>query len=362
MPAAGLKWQCTTSRATEVGHIGGRPVPLSADLTAPLILLYSRIKEPNYAWKGMLRPEAYMKHMNIIQLEPFQPDKIPVIFTHGLVSSPEIWLPALNELNADPLLEQNYQLFAFVYPTGFPIAYSAAALRARLEQLQTQFDPHGSNPHMQNVLLIGHSMGGILSNMQIRSSGDVMESLLFTSPIDELSGLDAQQRAALRSLLIYRASPQVTRAVFVGSPHRGSEDASGPRGAIGSALIKDPTDTVLTKPLPPIEGLTEVGHDIATRRLNGIESLVPYSPGLMAILEQSVGQGVVYHSIIGRKNTRQSLADSSDGTVAYWSSHLDGAASEKVVGARHTPLPAHPEAIEELRRILYLHANLPYRR
>ena len=44
-----------------------------------------------------------------------------------------------------------------------------------------------------------------------------------------------------------------------------------------------------------------------------------------------------------------------DGVVAYESAHLDWVVSEKVVRWNHS-CQGTPEAIEEIRRILYLHA------
>ena len=340
--------------------LGGRTVPLAADLTAPLVVPFNNFEERNIAWKGLVHPDDYIDYMKLFQLSPFQPDKIPLILVHGLLSSPHIWLSVFNVLNADPQLRERYQLYVFLYPTGYPVAYSAAALRRRLAQFQDYFDPDRSNPNMQNVILFGHSMGGILSSMQIRSTTDAYERTFFSMPIDALAGVDDEQKAALKALLNYQASPNITRVVFVATPHRGSEAASGLRGSIGSALIADPTETVLTQPLPPIDGLTDAGHYIVEHRLNGIESLVPHNPALLAILEQPIREGVTFHSIIGQKDPKVPLAQGTDGTVPYWSSHLEGAASEEVIYDKHTPLVNNEGTVEELRRLLYLHANLSY--
>jgi hypothetical protein len=64
---------------------------------------------------------------------------------------------------------------------------------------------------------------------------------------------------------------------------------------------------------------------------------------------------VPYHSIIGDRG-KGSSPNSSDGVVAYWSSHLDGAKSEKIVPGPHTSC-ALPETITELDRILELHVK-----
>jgi len=74
-----------------------------------------------------------------------------------------------------------------------------------------------------------------------------------------------------------------------------------------------------------------------------------------AALKLPVAAGIPFHSIIGDR-CRGDTPDSSDGVVAYWSSHMAGAASEKIVPSNHG---AHqnPEAIMEVERILKLHIN-----
>lgn len=343
---------------TGVAALGQRQLPLAADFTAPLLVLFNQIEGTRSAWKGMRHPDDYVDEMGLFQVGPFQPDKIPVVLVHGLVSSPRIWLPALNALHADPLVRERYQLFVFHYPTGFPISYSAGVLRHRLTQLRDYYDPERANPLLHNLLMIGHSMGGILSSMQIRNSGNTLERMLFTRAIDDVQGLDAAQKSALKSLLIYSPIPEIQRVVFISTPHRGSRSASGLRGIIGSMLIDFPDDFLITKPLQPMAELTPYGEEIVSHPPNGIRSLVPNSPPLMAILGQPIRTGVVYHSIIGQKNPRRPTSEGSDGTVAYWSAHLEGAASEKIVFDSHTPMVGNPETIGELRRILYLHAGI----
>ena len=309
------------SQATFV-ILGGRSVPLAADFTAPLITMYSEVEKPNIAWKGMRHPDQYVDVMGLYQLEAFQPEKIPVILSHGLISSSKIWLPGLNTLFADPIIRTHYQLYVFLYPTGFPVAYSASTLRQWLVNFQTHYDSQRSNPQFRKLLLIGHSMGGLLTSMQIRDSGDSLESLMFKRPLEDQQGLDEKDRQALKQLMVYQANPDIQRVVFVATPHLGSDDATGLRGKIGSHLISYPDDFLVTSPLTNLDGLTEFGRELVDDRPDGINSLKPKSPTLMTIAKQPIRQTVQYHSIIGQKNPKTSLEDSSDGTVAYWSSHV----------------------------------------
>jgi hypothetical protein len=62
---------------------------------------------------------------------------------------------------------------------------------------------------------------------------------------------------------------------------------------------------------------------------------------------------VPYHSIIGDRG-RGDTPNSSDGVVAYWSSHVDAAKSEKIVPSSRSA-NQNPEGIAEVERILKQH-------
>ena len=59
---------------------------------------------------------------------------------------------------------------------------------------------------------------------------------------------------------------------------------------------------------------------------------------------------VPFHSIIGNRGINEGV-DGSDGIVAYRSSHLEGAESEKIVRAGHN-LISNPITVAEIKRIL----------
>ncbi|MFK5923357.1 MAG: hypothetical protein QM496_14360 [Verrucomicrobiota bacterium] len=345
-------------------RLAGRTVPLAADFTAPLAMFYNYKPKGNMGKQGLFHPGRYSQRMGLIQFEPYRRNEIPIVFVHGLASSPGTWMVAVNTLRADPELRKRYQLLAFYYPTGFPIAYNSSGLRQHLENFQKFYDPGNTNPAMNNMIIVGHSMGGILSNAQIRSSEDTFTKAIFTKPIDEVDGLSESQRTMAKKRLIYQADPDITRAVFVAAPHRGSSIATHPIGNIIKKLIKFPVEILTGGEVFRVEelsaDLTDYGRSVVDRGSSSINSLEPDNPMLRAVLDQPVKAGVKYHSIVGRAKAGDPLEESSDTVVPYPSAHLDGAVSEKVINAKHTGLTGHAEAIEELRRILYLHAGLPY--
>lgn len=344
--------------------IAGQSIPLAVDFTAPLAMIHNYTPKGNLGKQGLLHPERYAERMGLVQFEPYRSNEIPVVFVHGLASSPATWMTALNKLREDPNLRKRFQLLAFYYNTGFPIAYNADGLRQHLKKFQDFYDPEGNNPNMSNVLVIGHSMGGILSNSLIRNSGDTFSKEIFTKPIDEVEGLSDRQKAVLKQRLIYQASPYISRTVYVAAPHRGSGFATNPIGHFTKKLIKFPVtaltagELLLTADMS--DDLTEFGERIVTKGSTGINSLEPDNPLLNAILRQPVREGVEYHSIIGQTDLRKPIERGSDKVVPYSSAHLEGAESELIVNARHTRLTGLQEGIEELRRILYIHAGLSY--
>lgn len=339
---------------TDTVQVGGRTLPLAIDFTAPLVTLYNYTPKGNVGFQGMLHPEKYASSSALVQFEPYRPNQIPVVLVHGLMSSPETWTKAINTLRADPVLREHYQILAFYYPTGFPIMYSGAALRNKLAAFQKHYDPQRRNAKMRRMVIVGHSMGGMLTDLQIRDTGDTLMNLIFTRPLDEIDLTEAEKEA-VRELAIFEANPDVERAVFIAAPHRGSDIATDFIGRLGSAFINIPKTLIEAEPLHLVDGLTDFGVYVATHQPDGIKGLAPNQKLFTTVLELPTKERMTTHSIIGRHKPEQPLAESSDLVVPYWSSHLDDVESEKVVHAIHTTITGNENSIEEMRRILYLH-------
>jgi hypothetical protein len=90
-----------------------------------------------------------------------------------------------------------------------------------------------------------------------------------------------------------------------------------------------------------------------TRAPNSIDTLAPDNYFVIEINKIPIKDGVTYHTIAGDRGKGDS-PNSSDGVVPYWSSHLKGAASEKIVASGHGS-HQHPDGMAEAARILRLH-------
>lgn len=333
--------------------IGGRVVPLATDLTTPTAYHFARGRLGRSAKISLLRPQKVPIEAGLHMLHPYQPGKIPIVMTHGMGSGARAWGKVVNELRGDPELRRHYQFWIYEYNTVYPFVLSAAQFRRSLSAAREAVDPGHGDPAYDQMVLIGHSMGGLMSRLAITDSGDALWRLNSDRPIESLEA-PAEDKALIKRVCFFRPLPFVRRVVFIATPHRGTKLASNPIGRIGDTFIWLPTplershaelvahnDPSLFTPL----FLAGVPSNIDALGLN--------NPYLTAIDHLPPAPWVRAHTIVGKVGSGP-LESSSDGVVPYSSSHIDWAVSEHVVPATHFCLD-HEQTIEELRRILREH-------
>lgn len=356
------------SRAEETITLAGRRQPLAADFSAVSELILQIAESP----KGLAMPglgalrhsEKYLDKVGILSLEPPSPDRIPAIFVHGLMSRPLTWHNAFNELGADPVIAKNYQIYFFRYPSGVPVLYSSARFRGQLALLEKELHRIGNHRAEHNMVLIGHSMGGLVSKMQLTSTGDSLWVNIFGAKPSDL-GLSRKEYEDFKQYLEFSPNPNVNRVIFVCTPHRGSKLAQGIVGTIGRKLVSLP-GRILGTTFDILQGdfaSTPLAQRLMEKGVpSSIENLSPEGNFVKQSMKLPLKPGLHVHSIIGNKDGLP-LTDPkcSDGVVPYTSAHIEGAESELVVHSDHG---AHETeaGIAEMRRILLLHLkNLPTR-
>jgi len=333
---------------TEMVSFYGRTVPLAADFTVPLAVMLQETDPAKHELSRVLNPEKYAQTATIERLQPFNPNKTVVLVIHGLKDSQATWTPMINKLRGDPVIRKHYQFWFYSYPTGYPFPYSAAILREELDEVEKQF------PKLKPMVVIGHSMGGCISRLLLTDSGDQLWMKIFGRPPDEVP-LSPKTREYFRQELFFRHRPEIGRVIFIASPLRGSNMATGLIGGLATFLIRE--STVSSQASQEMLNVTSIREEELKpkRRANSVDSLSPKSRFLSAVNTIPMTPGVRYHTIIGDRS-RGDSPNSSDGVVAYWSSHMDGAQTEDIVPSDHA---AHqnPQAIEDVLRILKAHAK-----
>src|SRR5262249_58279239 len=96
------------------------------------------------------------------------------------------WANMLNVLSNTRALADRYQYWFFFYETGNPIPYSAMRLREALTETVHRLDPEGKDPALQQMVVIGHSQGGLLTKMTAIDSGNRLWDPFSRKPLDQL--------------------------------------------------------------------------------------------------------------------------------------------------------------------------------
>jgi len=294
----------------------------------------------------LLHPAKYASTTRIARLAPYDPNKIVVLFVHGLMSSPETWFPLINHLRADPQIRDHYQFWFYSYPSGYPYPYSAAVLRRELDEAEKFY------PIRKKMIVIGHSMGGCISRLLITDTKRTIWDQMFTVEPEAME-VAPEHKHIITESTIFTHRTEIGRVIFISTPHRGSNLALNWMARMLDHLVKLPATLLAT-------GIDEARyrrHAAGAKHLDrfpdSVDTLAPNNDFVRALNTVPINPAIPYHTIVGDRG-RGDSPNSSDGVVPYWSSHQAGAQSELVVPSHHG---AHQtsQAIVEVERILKQH-------
>ena len=329
----------------------GRSVPLELEPTAALA--YQLEGAPIWdtelgAFLSALKPPSAE---GLLMMHPYRPGRVPVVLVHGTASSPARWADIVNEIQNDPKLRGRTQFWMFTYNTSNPILLSASDLRLGLQRIRKEVDPDGRDPALDQIVVVGHSQGGLLTRLMVTDSGTRFWDAVTDVPFEKVD-VSPETRALIQRSMFFDHQPYITRVIFVATPHRGSFRVS--------SFVLGAVRKLVTLPLTVVSGMTEL-----TTKNTGlpkeaaptaVDNMRPGNRFVRTLSESPIAPGVTAHSII--PVTGLGLpAGQNDGVVTYESAHLEGVASEKIVRSTHST-QSTPATILEIRRILYEHLGI----
>jgi pimeloyl-ACP methyl ester carboxylesterase len=330
--SGGYEAKLADPRVLSKVNVEGTSMPLAMNLEAPLDKAQDTGPRFGAGILYLLRVDRFGAPAQLGFLQPYDPNKTPVVFVHGLMSTPRMWVPVIKQLMSVKEIRDRYQFWFFYYPTGQPVPASALQLREALNAAQ-RFH-HNKKP----VVLVGHSMGGILSRAQVSQITE-KEAVGVVPWLAKLSAGNIARRA-----LIFEPRTDVSRVIFLNVPHRGSRMALTGFAGIGMQLIRLPSNL--------LNEVEELGKFIIPggrgRMPTSIQGLSPDSPFLAMLNKRA--PGVPHNTVLGDRG-RGDSPNSSDGVVPYSSAHLGSAQTEAIVPGGHGSF-SHPKAVRELERIL----------
>ncbi len=338
---------------TEI-EVGGQKIPLERDVTTQLAYTIDQPYIQGLGFNEFLHGTGYIK-TGIFPMEPYEPDKIPIVLVHGTFSSPIAWAEMVNTLRADPVIARKYQIWNFFYDSGKRIGLSAQELRAALNKHVKEVDPEGTHTALRRMVVIGHSQGGLVAKMVATETGDAFVRMATGKSLTELKVSD-EDRAHIEKEAVSKPLPFVSRVIFISTPHRGSFLS---RNWVRTLVLKFITlpQGVLQSTANLMTTLAHAGVSEAMAQpfinLTSLDVMSPNSPILKTLAGIPLGPGIKGHSIVAIDGDAKP-PEGDDGVVKYTSAHLDYVESEFLVRYNHS-CQGHPLVIEEVRRILLEH-------
>ncbi len=342
---------------TEHYKLGHYTYDLAADFSASLEVYWRLTDASQWRLLGLLRPQRLLNFVGLSCIERYDPDRIPVILSHGLASTPQTFNQLVNRLYTNAYIRRNYQFWYFTYPSGLSWVLCAAEFRKALNSLRDEVDPERKNKNWDKKVLVGHSMGGLINHFnQTTNPWMLLDGLIEESVAEKYLNeeyIEKPFRIAdyepMRSVYFFRPVT-AGRVVYLATPHKGAPAASYYITGLLNKIIKLP------------QSLVEESLKMVTLQRNIIllepsrlkewffssDQLSPTSDSIRGLQNLTV-QKVPTHSIIGDKGDNDTPY-SSDGLVPYWSSHIPWG-TEHIVPSSHS-VQDHEKTAEHLKDFL----------
>ena len=332
---------------TQCVEVNNVTVPLHTDITTPLAWFLDRPRFRLLDTWGLLRPDKLAPFSGLYMLQPYQPGKIPVLMVHGIWSSPMTWMPMMNDLLARPEIRDRYQFWFYLYPSGEPFWFAAANLRDDLNHLRAVFDPQRQDPRQDQMVVVGHSMGGLISRMLTQNSDNRFWNAVSRTPFYQ-ARLTPEARQRLQRTYFFQPHPSVRRVVTIATPFGGSSYANRFTRWLARSVISLPSRTLDT-----MGQAFRNGSISGIRSPTSVDGLDPNSPILRAIETSPLNPSVAYHNVVAAEDP--DARNPSDGIVDMDSAIRHDVRSQLVVQARHSNVQRHHQTVSEVFRILMRH-------
>ena len=334
-------------------NIAGQPYSLAANFSAPYGLWLAENNLGAAAYLTLIDRDQHLTMPHLYMLEPYNPNKKIIVLVHGLASSPEAWIAVTNDIMGDAVLREHYQVWQVFYSTNMPILESRFQIYALLKQAFSTVKP--KDAAAKDAVLVGHSMGGIISRLLV-SDADISKQAL--GMMNNRQQTRLRKHPVIGERLKMQPIANFDRAIFLAAPHRGTDYADRWFTLAARKIIRLPAtflttlaDTLTSDDVDLKDFVKTLTNDVIQ---NGPSDLSKKSKFMELTANIPPEKGLVFHSIMGNITKSNDPNVITDGIVPYKSAHLDGAVSEKIIHGGHS-IQETPEAILELRRILRQH-------
>lgn len=351
--------------------VGKYQYNLAQDLSAPIEAYWMLTGAKEWSFKGFTDPSSMRKLSCVFCMDTYDPERIPVILTHGLASSPDAFSDMVNSLKLNPAIRRNYQFWYYGYATA--VAWPATAMYFRLslnkvKEAATKSAGAQTEIALKNwnrKVLVGHSMGGLITRynqcvepwhlLDDIATEKMKRECMHERYIDYIYPEAEKHLQYVHNAYFFRPV-SAGCVVYMATPHQGSWLAAYKLTNIVRVTMSKPADwakmneETLAK---HAELFTLSIPDLAILNTS-IDQLKPRSITISGLQRLKV-QDVPTYSIIGDNGSWWAHLTNrkSDGIVPYWSSHI-GWGKEFIVPSGHS-VQAVPETAKHMETILLEH-------
>ncbi len=132
-------------------------VPVTKNIGRVVSLDDAMFSAENYSI-GTWRPVDFLQNVGggLLMLQPYQKNKIPFVFIHGINSGPTDWRPLINQID-----QKRYQPWVMYYPSGVRLDSISSYLAEAMAELDNRYK-------FKKFKVAAHSMGGLVARSFIK--------------------------------------------------------------------------------------------------------------------------------------------------------------------------------------------------
>jgi len=163
----------STSLDEQVSSVFGQQVAVG-ELTSLVEDMFSE----EVAESGLWRPFDFLVngYAGVYFLEPYDPNRVPVLFVHGINGTPASFKYLIEQLD-----HRRFQAWIYYYPSGLNLATIAEQLNQTVTKLQVRY-------RVPRFGVVAHSMGGLVSrgfiqrHQRSRNAADIPIYVTISTP------------------------------------------------------------------------------------------------------------------------------------------------------------------------------------
>ena len=158
----------------------------------------------------------------LVSTRPYKPGRIPVVFVHGTASSPGALGGDGQRPDRTTPRCASLPVLVLLLRLGQPDRLLGLRCATRSRERWTRSTPTARDPALHDMVVIGHSQGGLLTKMTAVDTGDAFWDARQQQASRRARGFATRRASCCATRSSSSRCPSSPRVIFIATPHRGS--------------------------------------------------------------------------------------------------------------------------------------------